>query len=167
MRHFGQCQAFIGCLTSQNVHDSQARLLEGDLGQVSAALTSLQTIIDHLWVSIPDERWLEHLADPELQPLEFYLNERRERAKTKMDPLREGLATDLSVDGYHAWSHLYNTMVGRMSVEIQRDGAVQTVHGAGVQPLVNPDPALRRTVFEKFEKLGPKRLTSLPMYSII
>ena len=157
MRHFGQCQAFIGCLTSQNVHDSQARLLEGDLGQVSAALTSLQTIIDHLWVSIPDERWLEHLADPELQPLEFYLNERRERAKTKMDPLREGLATDLSVDGYHAWSHLYNTMVGRMSVEIQRDGAVQRLSmGQASNLLSNPDPALRRTVFEKFEEAWSK-----------
>lgn len=150
---FTQCSAFVGCLTSQNVHDAQARLLEGDLGQISAALAAVQTGIDHLWVSIPEERWQELLQDPQLAEVEFYLNERRERAKLQMDPLRENLATDLAVDGYHAWSQLYYTLVGRMSIEVEKDGALKKLSmGQAANMLSDPNPELRRQVFSKYEQ---------------
>ncbi len=149
---FRQCSAFVGCLTAQNMHDAQARLLEGDLGQISASLAALQTGIDHLWVSIPQARWEELLQEPGLAELTFYLNERRERAKSKMDPQRETLATDLAVDGYHAWSQLYYTIVGQMGVEVQREGKTERLSmGQAANLLSDPDPQLRRDVFGKYE----------------
>lgn len=153
LMQFSQASAFVGCLTAQDVRDAQARLLEADLGQISAALASVQTQIDHLWVSIPDGRWAELLHDPDLSELEFYLVERRERAKTKMDPLRENLATDLAVDGYHAWSQLYYALVGRMEVEVEKDGERQKLSmGQAANLLADPQPDFRRQVFEQYEQ---------------
>ncbi|WP_461371140.1 M3 family oligoendopeptidase [Candidatus Darwinibacter acetoxidans] len=151
--HFSQCSAFVGCLTAQNVHDAQARLLEGDLGQMGAALGAVQTRIHHLFADIPQDRWEELLSDPDLKELEFYLNERRKLAQRQMDPQRENLAIDLAVDGYHAWSQLYYTLVGRMGIEVERDGSVQRLSmGQAANLLADPDPQLRREVFAKYEQ---------------
>ena len=158
--HFSQCSAFVGCLTAQNVHDAQARLLEGDLGQMGAALGAVQTRIHHLFADIPQDRWEELLSDPDLKELEFYLNERRKLAQRQMDPQRENLAIDLAVDGYHAWSQLYYTLVGRMGIEVERDGSVQRLSmGQAANLLADPDPQLRREVFAKYVSLGAGRGT--------
>ena len=149
---FGECRAFVACLTAQNVRDNQAKLLQGDLGQISAALAGVFTSIDHLLASIPEDRWQALFTDEELKELSFNLNERRNVAKTKMAPDLEALATDLGVDGYHAWSHLYYTIVGDMSIEVERDGKAETLSmGQAANLLSNPDPDLRREVFHKFE----------------
>ena len=150
--HLGQCSSFVSCLTAQNVQDAKARLLQGDLGQISATLGGVMTAIDHILVNIPEERWELLLKDPELAELDFPLTERRSVAKTKMDPKLEALVNDLAVDGYHAWSQLYNTIVGQMSIEVEREGkSEQLSMGQASNLLADPDPELRKTVFGKFE----------------
>lgn len=150
--HLGQCSAFVGCLTAQDVRDDQAKLLQGDLGQISASLAGVFTAIDHIFVSIPEERWKAFLEDTELKELAFSLNERRDVARTKMSPELEALVTDLEIDGYHAWSHLYYTIVGEMSIEMELDGKPQTLSmGQAANLLSNPDPNVRKEVFQKYE----------------
>lgn len=147
-----QCSSFVGCLTAQNVQDGKARLLQGDLGQISASLAGVMTLVDHLLVNISEEKWEELLADERLAKLRFPLSERRRVAKTKMEPKLEALATDLAVDGYHAWSQLYNTIVGQMSVEVERDGKVEKYSmGQTSNLFADPDPEFRKNVFHKFE----------------
>ncbi|NLL43011.1 MAG: M3 family oligoendopeptidase [Firmicutes bacterium] len=149
----GQCRAFVGCLTAQDVRDHQAKLLQGDLGQIGAALAGAFTAIDHLLVSIPEEKWQSFFTDEELSELSFSLNERRNVAKTKMGPEMEALATDLGIDGYHAWSHLYYTIVGEMSIEMELDGKAQALSmGQAANLLSNPDPQVRQEVFQKYEE---------------
>ncbi|NMB00345.1 MAG: M3 family oligoendopeptidase [Firmicutes bacterium] len=155
--HLGQCSSFVGCLTAQDVHDSKARLLQGDLGQISASLAGVMTLVDQILVNIPDEKWHDFFADEELAELDFPLSERRMQAKSKMDARLEALVTDLEVDGYHAWSHLYNTIVGQMSIEVERDGKVQKLSmGQASNLLSDPDPKFRKTVFDQFEKAWAK-----------
>lgn len=153
MMELGQCSAFVGCLTAQNVKDEKARLLQGDLGQLSAYLASVLTAVDHLLVNIPEGNWQGFLAHEALQELNFSLAERRTVAQTKMSPERESLATDLAVDGYHAWSRLYNTVVGAMSIEVELDGELKQLSvGQATNLLANPNAELRRSVFEKLEE---------------
>ncbi|HBG02701.1 MAG TPA: oligoendopeptidase [Firmicutes bacterium] len=150
--YLGQCRAFIGCLTAQDVRDSEAKLLQGDLGQISAALAGVFTAIDHIFVSVSEKNWQTFLEDEELKELSFSLNERRDVARTKMAPELEILVTDLEVDGYHAWSDLYYTIVGEMSIEIERDGRTQTLSmGQAANLLSNPEPKVRQEVFHKYE----------------
>ena len=69
----------------------------------------------------------------------------------------ESLVTDLEVDGYHAWSHLYYTIVGEMSIEMQRDGEIQTLSmGQAANLLSDPDPKVRHEVFCKYEDAWTK-----------
>lgn len=151
--NLGQCSAFVGCLMAQNVRDDKAKLLQGDLGQISASLAGVFTAIDHIFVSIPEKNWQSFLDDEELKELHFSLNERRNVAKTKMSPELEALVTDLEVDGYHAWSHLYYTIVGEMSIDMELDGRPQTLSmGQAANLLSNPDPKVREEVFQKYER---------------
>ena len=65
----------------------------------------------------------------------------------------ETLVTDLEVDGYHAWSQLYYTIVGDMSIEVELDGENKKLSmGQAANLLSNPDPNLRQDVFQKYEK---------------
>lgn len=151
--NLGQCRAFVSCLTAQNVRDNKAKLLQGDLGQIGASLAGVFTAIDHIFVSIPEEKWQSFLEDGELKELKFALNERRDVAKIKMSPELESLVTDLEVDGYHAWSHLYYTIVGDMSIEMELAGKPQTLSmGQAANLLSSPDPKVRQGVFEKYEQ---------------
>lgn len=157
MMNLGQCSAFVGCLTAQNVRDDRARLLQGDLGQIGASLAIVLTSVDDIFLHMPETIWQGFLHDPELVELSFSLNERREVAKTKMGPELEALVTDLAVDGYHAWSHLYNTVVGQMAIEVEREGKVQKLSmGQAGNLLADPDPKLREVVFHKFEEAWAK-----------
>lgn len=148
-----QASAFVGCLTAQNVQDVQAKLLQGNLGQLSASLAGVLTSLDALLVDLPEDKWQALLAEPGLNELSFPLNERRQLAQTKMEPKLEALVTDLAVDGYHAWGELYNTIVGQMSIEVERDGKLEKLSmGQAANLLANPDPELRQRVFAKYEE---------------
>lgn len=148
----GQGSSFIGCLTAQDVKDGKARLLQGNLSQIGARMGGVSTAIEDLYVSIADEHWTELLDDDELSQFSFPLNEQRELAKLKMTREQESLATDLAVDGYHAWSRLYNTVVGDMVIEVDVDGKPEKYSvGQAFNLLANPDAQLRETVFGKIE----------------
>lgn len=148
-----QASAFVGCLTAQDVQDGKAKLLQGDLGQLSAFLAGVLTSLDALLVEIPEDRWQALLAEPGLTELSFPLSERRQLAQTKMEPKLEALVTDLAVDGYHAWGELYNTIVGQMSIEVEKDGKREKLSmGQAANLLASPDPGLRQRVFAKYEE---------------
>ncbi len=148
----GQSSAFVGCLTAQNVRDAKARLLQGNLGQIGARLGVVFTAIEHLYVTIPEARWAALLADERLAPFSFPLNEQRELARLKMPREQEALAADLAVDGYHAWSRLYNTVVGEMVIDVEVDGKLEKLSvGQATNLLSSPDSELRKEVFTKIE----------------
>ncbi|HHY08976.1 MAG TPA: M3 family oligoendopeptidase [Firmicutes bacterium] len=157
MANLGQSGAFIGCLTAQNVKDEKARLLEGDLGRLRARLGAVLTHVDELLASVSAEDWQQLLADGDLEKYSFTLHERRQLARLKMAAEKEALVADLAVDGYHAWSRLYNTVVGRMAVKVERDGKMQELSvGQAVNLLANPDRSVRKNVFQKLEAAWEK-----------
>ncbi|MBT9157867.1 MAG: Oligoendopeptidase F, plasmid [Firmicutes bacterium] len=154
MRHAG---AFVGCLTAQNVKDEQAKLLGGRVRAIGAGFASVLTQLDQNLIDLGDEEWALLLSTPHLKALQFNLEERRRRAKEKMPTAQETLVNDLSVDGYHGWSSLYDTVVGRMTIPILQDGRTAYVSpGQAANMMSSPDRAFRSHVFARWEEAWAK-----------
>ncbi len=147
-----QAGAFIGCLDAQDTKDGPAKLLGSRLRQIYAALSSVLTSVEERLIGMEDGAWDQLLATPEFQPISFPLNELRQRAREKMPAQLEKLATDLSIDGYHGWSELYNIITGRMTISWQEEGK-KTDYSVGqfVNLFSDPDPGVRNRAGEKWE----------------
>ncbi|MCG0239308.1 MAG: M3 family oligoendopeptidase [Firmicutes bacterium] len=146
--------AFVSCLTAQDVKDEQAKLLEGRVRQLSSRLQAALTRFEALLRQVPEETWHQVVADPALAPVAFALNEMRQRAAEKLPPEQEALATALAVDGYHAWSQLYHTVVGRITIPFETDGkTVQLSVGQAFNRMMeDPDRSVRQTLFARWEE---------------
>lgn len=150
VRHAG---AFVGCLTAQNVKDEQAKLLAGRMRVIGAAYASALTYLDKHIVGMSEEEWLALAGDYSLAAIRFNLEERRRRAKEKMPTAQETLVNDLSIDGYHGWSTLYDTVVGRMSIAIDENGkTVRLSPGQAENKMKSPNRELREHIFERWEE---------------
>lgn len=150
--HLREAGAFIGCLTSQNVKDEPAKLLEGRYSQISASYLGLTSQLDHLLLSLSDELFGALVAMPEWAEIKGVLEEKRMLAKEMMSPALESLNTDLAVDGYHAWGDLYYRLIGRMSVEMTVNGQTKSYSIGQMNNLINSgDRAVRVEAFQKYE----------------
>lgn len=148
-----QAGAFISCLNAQDVKDQKAKLLGGELKQLSAAFTTALTVLDDQILNISDELWEQILALESNQGIEFPLDERRSKAKEKMAPQLESLANELAVDGYHAWGDMYNTIVGRMTIPFEKDGVTQQLSVGQAQNMLNSgDRSVREQLFATYEE---------------
>jgi pepF/M3 family oligoendopeptidase len=148
-----QAGAFCGCLSAQNVKDRQARILGARVTSLEASLSSVFTAVDKFALDVPDDEWEDLLGSPELKDLAFNLDERRRNARKLLPPEQETLINDLSVDGYHGWSDLYNTVVGRMVVPVEKDGqVVELSPGQAANWLTDADRSIREKTFAAWEK---------------
>jgi oligoendopeptidase F len=154
-----QAHSFVSCLTAQNVKDEQAKLLQGRLSQLDAALHGTGTRLDQKMLEVSEKDWEALLKDPEIQPVSFKLREQRRRAKEKMAPELESLVGDLSVDGYHAWGDLYDTIVGRMSIPFEEDGEVKELSvGQANNKLHSSNRQTRQQAFRQLSEAWEKEL---------
>lgn len=142
--------AFISCLSAQDVKDEGANLLVGKRNELGAKMSSIQTTFDQKLGSINSDLWEELLEQPDLQEISFVLNEYRTHAKEKLPTEQEMLINDLSVDGYQGWGQMYDTIVGKMGIDIEEDGETNTYSvGQASNMLTNPDRNVRKSIFEK------------------
>jgi oligoendopeptidase F len=148
-RRLRQMGAFMGCLTAQNVKDEQAKILGGQAQQIGAALASALTLMDSKLLEVPQPAWEALLADPRFELVGFNLNEKRRRFQAKMGSEREALVNDLSVDGYHAWGELYNTVVGRIQIPV---GDQRLSVGQAANQMNSADREVRKAVFGRWEE---------------
>ncbi|PYZ96149.1 oligoendopeptidase [Alteribacter lacisalsi] len=145
--------AFVSCLTAQNTKDEGAKLLTGRVKQLSSSYSSIMTSIDELLLGIEDGLWDKLTALEEIKPLTYNLEERRRAAKDKLPGDKEKLIQGLSVDGYHAWGDMYNTIVGRMSIELEKDGKTKPFSvGQAANKMTSKDRSTRQYVAQKWEQ---------------
>ncbi|MDP2871588.1 MAG: M3 family oligoendopeptidase [Bacillota bacterium] len=149
LRH---ASAFVSCLNAQNVHDRPARILGGRTSRINAAFASVLTRLDEQLLKVADAEWTSLLSGGELTDLAYVLGERRQRARDMLPPEQETLVNDLSVDGYHAWSNLYDLTTGRMTIEVEEDGRPVSISpGQLANRLSDADPAVRNHLMTKWE----------------
>ncbi len=148
-----EAAAFCNCLVSQNVRDDKAKLLVGRTSQLAATLSAAYIALDAKLLDMPEDSWLSLLDHPGVLAIRFNLEERRTRARERLDPARETLIADLNVDGYHAWGRLYRTVVARMTLPFEESGkTVALSMGQAANKLQDSDRAVRTAVFAKWEE---------------
>jgi len=156
-RRLRQGGAFVSCLTAQNVKDDEAKRLSGRLRQLSAAFASANTLLGEQMVQMPEAVFQVLVGLPEWAPVAYPLSERRRRAQEKLPTAQELLINDLSVDGYHGWGELYDTVVGRMAIPWEEDG--RTYHlsaGQMSNKLTSADPLVRDRAMQTWESAWAK-----------
>ncbi len=144
-----EASSFISCLIAQDVNDKGAENLQYDREECQAILTNVSSDLDELLSQLPEADFSKLLQDPDLKPIAFLLQERRVRRKEKLPLPMERLITDLSVDGYHAWSHLYGTFIGHEVIPVTINGRKEELSwGQAYNRLSDPNRDIRKEVFQ-------------------
>lgn len=145
--------AFVSCLTAQDVNDREAKALASKRNELGARHASVLAKLDQKLAKVSDNSWSVLLEHPSLEPLAFVLSERRSQAKEKLSLEQEVLINDLAIDGYQAWGEIYNTIVGKMSIEITEDGETRQLSvGQASNRLSKSDRSIRQEVFGKLSE---------------
>jgi pepF/M3 family oligoendopeptidase len=143
--------SFTGCLIAQDVKDKKAMALRGRLESVYAAFSNVGSLVDQKLMEISEDTWKDLIGMEEYKDIAFSLNERRIQAKEKLGISEESLINDLAVDGYHAWSTLYDLVVGRINIKVTIDGKEEELSvGQAENKFSSPDRKVRKDTFEKF-----------------
>ena len=152
MLHLRQAGSFIGCLMAQNTEDKKAAILQSESSSQNARFqNSLQKIQQDL-SKVDETVWQNLLKTDELRQFDFFLNEWREEAKMLLSEKEENLITALSTDGYHAWSQLYDMLVGEIKVKVTVDGEEKTLSVGQANNLSShADASVRKEAYEKLE----------------
>ncbi|MFB7301802.1 M3 family oligoendopeptidase [Heyndrickxia sporothermodurans] len=148
-----QAGAFVNCLQAQNMHDTKANELRGKVSNHLARLNTILTIFDDKLKTISEKNWHQLLQMDELKELYFVLNERREMAKEMLPKEQEALINALSVDGYHGWGEMYDTLVSQVKIPYEENGEVVELSvGQAHNKFSHPDRNVRAKIFENWEK---------------
>nr|WP_244516912.1 M3 family oligoendopeptidase [Alkalicoccus daliensis] len=148
-----EVNAFVSCLTAQDVKDEEAKLLGGKTKRVASQYRQLISAVDEQLLQFTDAVWEDFINQKSMQKIVFNLEERRKNAKEKLSADKEQLIQKLSVDGYQAWGELYNTIVGRMEVEIREKGRKKKYSvGQAENKLSDKNRSVRKHVFQQFEQ---------------
>jgi pepF/M3 family oligoendopeptidase len=148
-----EAESFVLCLTSQQKSDKRAVAWTERIQTLSARYRQAMDSYDAKLASVPEDRFQQWIKQPEHAAVQFPLNERRESAKDKLSPELEGVASELSVDGYHGWGEHYNTIVGRISIPWEEEGSTQHLSvGQAANKLNHPEPASRDLMSSLWEE---------------
>ena len=144
--------SFTYCLAAQDVTDEKAMVILEEISSHEAAIEVIKTDIDEFAIAVEDGAWEAFVGDDKLVGSAFYWSERRRKARLKMEPKLEKLATELAVSGYHAWNRLYTKIAGDLRSEFVEDGKTEELSmGQLTNKMSLPDREIRRQAFEKLE----------------
>ncbi|MBD1371083.1 M3 family oligoendopeptidase [Hazenella sp. IB182357] len=150
--YYADMYSFVECLIAQDVKDQQAKILLGQIHEIGAIFNAVNATLDSKLIDISSEVWTNLLKYPEMEKIAFVLSEKRAQAKEKLSPAQEELAGDLSVDGYHAWSGMYDTIVGRMQIPYEENGETKSLSvGQLSNKFATKDNGVRAKVAEIWE----------------
>jgi len=145
--------AFVGCLTSQDVNDTEAQRIEGEIDDLYSRWSMMKASLESFAQKQPDGTWKKLVSHDEIANVSFYLNEMRDNARMKMPEELEKLTLELAVNGYHAWNRLYDKMAGDLRVEIKEKGRKKMISlGQNAARMSEADREVRRDAFEKMER---------------
>ncbi|MGE6259486.1 M3 family oligoendopeptidase [Heyndrickxia sporothermodurans] len=153
MQMLSQAGAFVSCLQAQNTNDVKANELRGKVSTYRAKFNTIVTNFDDKLKSIEDNVWNELLQVEELKELAFILHERRQLAMEKLPKELEALMNALSVDGYHGWGELYDTLVSQVKIPFEENGETVLLSvGQAHNKFSHPDRSVRSKIFKNWEE---------------
>ncbi len=138
--------AYLGCLAAAHAGDDE---IEAEVASAAGDRAPLEALFARLrWLlgALPEGRFGELLARPELEGAEYALRRMREAAARSMAPELEGLAAELAVTGIGAFGRLYDRLTGTLEFDLEVPGRpAKRLPVAAVRTLLeDPDPSVRR-----------------------
>ncbi|WP_077604955.1 M3 family oligoendopeptidase [Oceanobacillus sojae] len=113
-----QANSFITCLTAQNTKDQGAVVLREVISVMNARFESVIKKFQHIILETDEDNWTEIIETKALAECRFVLIVWREKAKMLLSEKEEMLISDLMMDGYHAWRQFYNSLIGRIKINV-------------------------------------------------
>lgn len=110
--------AYSVCLFSENTTNTRASAIQETYRQLEAGYNKLSVQYDLILKEFSDQEFSEFLKDPKISPIAFYINEKRAKAKNLLTLKEEELISDLSIDGYHGFSQMFDTLHGNLKFEL-------------------------------------------------
>ncbi len=145
--------SFAYCLSSQDVNDEKAMVMLEEFSSYEAASDALRTAVEGFARAVDDATWEKIVSDKRLSGEAFFWNEFRRHARLKMEPELEKLASELAVNGLHAWERLYTKMAGDLRAEFTVDGKTEKLSMGQIKnKLSDPDRSVRKQAFEKYSE---------------
>lgn len=148
-----QAGAFVSCLQAQDTNDKKANELRGMVTTLSSRLSTTLTNFDEKLSKIEGSTWRGLLEQENLEELSFILNERRKNAAEKLPKEQEALINALSIDGYHGWGEMYDTIVSQVKIPFEENGEKGDLSvGQASNKFSTRDRNVRKQIFEEWEK---------------
>lgn len=114
----GHITAYVTCLESADASNMEyskehAALLSLSAGYLKFKVDELRALKD-----APEKVFAAFIKREKLAPVAHCIRRAREEARRTMSPAEEKLAADLAIDGFHAWSSLYDKLSSKLEFEM-------------------------------------------------
>jgi oligoendopeptidase F len=150
----GHLSAYLGCLSAADANDEAVKADEAWMATMIAEHEKLGAALRSALAALNEADFTRLLGCPETQGAAHTLHRFRFEGQRQMPGDLEALASDLNVDGLHAWGRLYDTLTGKMAFEMTfPDGHNETVEMSRRRALMSePDRRLREAAFHAGQK---------------
>lgn len=150
----GHLSAYLGCLSAADATDEAVKADEAWMATVYAEHEKLVATLRGTLAALEEAAFESLITLPETREIAHALRRMRVEGLRQMPGDLEALASDLNVNGLHAWGRLYDTLTGKMSFDMTfPDGHTETVEMSRRRALMSePDRALREAAFHAGQK---------------
>jgi oligoendopeptidase F len=147
LSHLG---SYIGCLSAADARNEAYAREEAALALLEAESEKLEVELLRALKRASQEDFEALTQRPSLEGCAHFLTRKRQEAQRTMSPEKEVLASDLGVDGLHAWGRLYDTLSGKLEFDLEYpDGRRERRPMSQRRALMeHPDRRVRRAAFE-------------------
>ncbi|WP_417392893.1 M3 family oligoendopeptidase [Gimesia sp.] len=115
--------AFLECYCAEDAHNKRFQTLMARLASIRPLRENIETQLQLTIREIPDET-LQQFTEQEsrLKEIQFFLEDSKRNATLRLPKEQEILASQLAVDGLHAWGRLYDRLSGELKIQLMEKG---------------------------------------------
>jgi oligoendopeptidase F len=118
----GHIASYVTCLESAHADKEEYSAENARLSGLDAEFSKFLVDMQRAFKDAGEKVFTAFIKRDRLKEVAHSLKRVREQAKRTMSPAEEKLAADLSVDGFQAWSRLYNKLSGKLEFEMEWPG---------------------------------------------
>lgn len=136
---------FLICKYADNVKDLDVQSLLAESAVIKSKFGSFQVDLDQTLASFGEHFWLSFISKNEVQPIAFYLEERRKSIKDLLPFEMEKMISALSVNGFKGWENHHEQLLTQLKIPLNVDGEVTKVSiGYALNQAMNSNDRLER-----------------------
>ncbi len=119
--------SYVHCLRSADARNEVYAQEYAQLYSLAAEFEKFEVDVLHALKSTTDADFEAFIAREQLLPVAHSIRKVREKALHTMSRAEERLASDLNLDGFHAWGRLYDTVSSKLKFEMNFSGGKKEI----------------------------------------